>query len=259
MPTPSDALQQPLTELLLSIADDKLMLGHRNADWTGLAPILEEDIAFSSLAQDDIAHAQALYEFIARRTGDEPNRLAFGRAAAEYRCCALVELADEFDWAAALVRQFFCDHFEMLRLGRLGRSSDAPLAELVRRLLAEERLSVGHADQWVVRLGKANIESRDRVQRAVDRLAPLAATLFEPTPGVEALEAAGVYPPGVGEMFTLWHSAVETVLSEAGLSIALERWPAGRVGGRRGRHSDGFAALLDEMCEVYRVEPQAQW
>ena len=55
-------------DLLLSIADDKLILGHRNSDWTGLGPILEEDIAFSALAQDDIAHALALYEVIAART-----------------------------------------------------------------------------------------------------------------------------------------------------------------------------------------------
>ena len=50
-------LKQPMIDLLLAVADDKLMLGHRNSDWTGLGPILEEDIAFSSLAQDDIAHA----------------------------------------------------------------------------------------------------------------------------------------------------------------------------------------------------------
>ena len=67
----ADAHKKPLVQLLFSIADDKLVLGHRNADWTGLGPILEEDIAFSALAQDDIAHAGAIYGLIADITGNE--------------------------------------------------------------------------------------------------------------------------------------------------------------------------------------------
>ncbi|HLJ93659.1 MAG TPA: Phenylacetic acid catabolic protein, partial [Gemmataceae bacterium] len=100
-------LKRPLVELLLSVADDKFMLGHRNADWTGLAPILEEDIAFSALAQDEIAHASALYEMVAQLQDTKPDRLAFGRRPEEYRCAAIVELSDGFDWAKALCRNFF--------------------------------------------------------------------------------------------------------------------------------------------------------
>src|SRR5688572_30079963 len=107
-----DDLKQPLADLLLSVADDKFILGHRNADWTGLAPILEEDIAFSALAQDEIAHAAALYEMVAQLRGTTADRLAYGRKPDEYRCCALVELSDAFNWATALCRNFFCDHFD---------------------------------------------------------------------------------------------------------------------------------------------------
>src|SRR5574337_462646 len=135
-----EELRSTLQELLLSVADDKFLLGHRNADWTGLAPILEEDIAFSALAQDDLAHAQALYELVTELTGDEPNRLAYGRRPEEYRCAALVECEDDFDWAVALVRQFFCGHFDLLRLTRLANSCYKPLRVLAGRLLAEERL-----------------------------------------------------------------------------------------------------------------------
>ena len=100
----ADAHKKPLVQLLFSIADDKLVLGHRNADWTGLGPILEEDIAFSALAQDDIAHAGAIYGLIADITGGDADHLAYGRTANTYRCCDLVELNDEFDWAVAVVR-----------------------------------------------------------------------------------------------------------------------------------------------------------
>jgi ring-1,2-phenylacetyl-CoA epoxidase subunit PaaC len=254
-----DELRLPLVDLLLSIADDKFILGHRNADWTGLAPILEEDIAFSSLAQDDLAHAAALYDFICGLTGDNVNRLAYGRRPDEYRCAGLVELADEFDWAVAIARQFLCDHFEMLRLGRLARSTYAPLAELARRMLAEERLSIGHADQWVVRLGRAADDAPTRMQAALDRLAPLAVELFEPTAGVEALESAGVYPRDAPSMYDQWEASVRNIVQEAGLRTELRPAPPGFHGGRRGKRSPLFADLHAELTEVYRVEPEATW
>src|SRR5579864_8029434 len=110
-----EQLKQPFVQLLLSIADDKFMLGHRNADWTGLAPILEEDIAFSSLAQDEISHAGVLYQIVADLLGTTPNKLAYARKPEEYRCAELVEISDEFDWAIAVCRNFFCDHLDFLR------------------------------------------------------------------------------------------------------------------------------------------------
>src|SRR6266705_2351689 len=50
---------------LLEIADDELILGWRDSEWTGIAPFLEEDVAFSSIAQNEIGHARALYELAA--------------------------------------------------------------------------------------------------------------------------------------------------------------------------------------------------
>lgn len=259
MDTLSAELKKPLVDLLLSVADDKLILGHRNADWTGLAPILEEDIAFSSLAQDDLAHAMALFELIAAIDGRGADQIAYGRPAAEYRCCPLVELHDEFDWAVAIARQFLCDHFEQLRLARLSQSSYRPLRELAARMLAEERLAIGHADQWVIRLGKAPEDARGRIQKALDKLAPLAGGLFEPTFDVAALEKAGIYPTLPGDMHTLWSDAISNVIDAATLRFAPPPPAAPGADGRTGHHLPEFATLLDEMTEVYRVEPNAAW
>jgi ring-1,2-phenylacetyl-CoA epoxidase subunit PaaC len=266
MKTLDAAEQLALTELLLSLADDKFILGCRNADWTGLGPILEEDIAFSSLAQDDIAHASALYQFIAEMGGRDANRLAYGRGAEEYRSAHLVELHDEFDWAVAIVRQFFCDHFDSQRLSRLAQSAHKPLKDLASRILAEERLAIGHADQWIVRLGKGTEDSRKRIQTAIDRLAPLAIQLFEPTEGVEQLVKSGIYPapPGAAgdanaAMFDHWAEAIENVIEESTLHLELHRPASFETGGRRGMRSAAFTALHDELTEVYRVEPNAAW
>lgn len=254
-----DALRAPLLDLLLCVADDKMVLGHRNSDWTGLAPILEEDIAFSSLAQDDLAHAKAFYELGAQICGRSPEALAYGRSPAEFRCAEIVELPDEFDWATAVVRQLFCDHFEMLRQRRLSQSAFEPLRALASRVLAEERLSLGHADQWVVRLGRAGAESHARIQAAVQRIGPLAAGLFEPTAKIETLESAGVYPPAEIAMFDRWAGSVGDVLENARIDWSPTRGSANFRGGRSGQRSAAFAEVYADLTEVFGLEPNAAW
>lgn len=254
-----DHLKRPLAELLLSVADDKFMLGHRNADWTGLAPILEEDIAFSSLSQDEIAHASALYEMVAQIQATKADRLAFGRKPAEYRCAQIVELSDGFDWAKAICRSFFCDHFDALRLGRLAHSRYVPLAHLAGRLVAEERIHVEHADSWMIRLGRGGEEAHHRMQEALDTVAPLARMLLEPTEGLALLEAEAIYPKTAPELFERWADDLQTVVRQAGLTVKLPPIATDALGGRHGIHSEAFPPLLDELTEVYRIEPEAAW
>ena len=259
MQTLPDKLKIPLVELLLSIADDKLMLGHRGSDWTGLAPILEEDIAFSAISQEEIAHASALYEMVGAMQDQRSDAVAFGRPPEAYRCVELVTVSDEFDWARALVRQFFCDHLDVLRFDRLSRSVHTPLAALAGRIRAEEATHIEHADLWMVQIGRGGDESRQRMQTALDILSPLAGMLFEATDGIDSLERANVYPVGDADLFDRWLADVQGVVADAGLTLNVARPTPDTVGGRRGRHHDGFTAVLDEMCEVYRIEPEAAW
>jgi ring-1,2-phenylacetyl-CoA epoxidase subunit PaaC len=252
-------LREPLVQLLFSVADDKFFLGHRNADWTGLAPILEEDIAFSSLAQDEIAHASALYHFIAGLCDTKADKLAFGRKPNQYRCATIVELSDEFDWALALCRNFFCDHFDVIRLGRLAESSYQPLRQLAVRLAAEEQIHVQHSDSWLVRLGQGADDAKSRMQDALNRLAELAPMLWEPTVGLALLEKEGIYPGDSRSWEEQWMQTVGRVATQAGLGLQLKRVNQKAKGGRHGVHEPGFAATLDELTEVYRLEPEAAW
>lgn len=268
-----DNLKQPLATLLLALADDKLMLGHRNSDWTGLGPILEEDIAFSHMAQDEMAHAQAIYEFVASMLGTRggADELAFGRTAEEYRCAHIVEVPDEFDWATAMARKFYCDHFDLLRLQRLSQSQLKPLADLSRRMADEEQLHVTHVDGWMKRLGRGTVESRVRMETAVLQMNCVAGSLFEPVEGQELLVETGIAPLAWQPMLNDWMKEVDAVMLSGGFKPI-----AGDVAkltphfdhyrnekhfwaGRRGVHTPHLKELLDEMCEVYRIEPGAAW
>ena len=252
-------VRQSVSQLLLAAADDKFVLGHHVSDWTGLAPILEADIAFSAIAQEEIAHAQALYEIVAPMLATSADALAFGRDPSAYRCAALVELADGFDWALAVVRQFLCDHFDALRLERFSKSTYQPLAALSARLLREESVHVEHADGWIRALGRGSAESTDRMQKAMDQLAPVASSLFEPVADQGKLEDDGLYPRLDDDMFDRWSSKLTRIATDAGLTLTLTPPAANAVGGRQGQHSQAFTELLDEVCEVYRSDPQAAW
>src|SRR4029079_7484589 len=89
---------------LLEYADDELILGWRDSEWTGIAPFLAEDVAVSSISQTRVGHPPALYEIAARELGVTADELAFDRAPEEYRSAPLVELR-KMDWAATIARE----------------------------------------------------------------------------------------------------------------------------------------------------------
>jgi len=251
-------IQTPMVNLLMSIADDKLFLGHCNSDWTGLAPILEADIAFSSLAQDDIAHASALYDLIGSITGGVPDQIAFGRRAEEYYCCDLVTKRDGFNWACAIAKQFYCNHFDYIRLQRLCDATWKPLASLSKRLLTEQAIHIDHVNSWVYHLGNGNDDSTARIQDALDEYAPLAAMMFEEPAGLELLRSEGVLTHE-DDIYEVWIQPVQDAVQDAGLNLHIDQMPVGVGGGRTGRHDADFDLALAELQEVFSQDPAAAW
>jgi ring-1,2-phenylacetyl-CoA epoxidase subunit PaaC len=167
-------------QLLLEIADDELILGWRDSEWTGIAPLLEEDVAFSSIAQNEIGHARALYELVARERGTTADELAFDRAPAEYRCARLVELRLP-EWERTIARHVLYEDADAARLEQLKASDNPEIAGLAAKIDREEAYHRVHAEMWHARL-----QDEPRYTAALDELRPLLEQRGEP--GVELAE-----------------------------------------------------------------------
>lgn len=242
-----------LVNRLLALADDEVILGHRNAEWTGHAPILEEDIALANLAQDEIGHAMLFYGLVEALTGDEPDALAMFRDADGFRNVQLVELPIG-DWAFTMLRQYLFDAWEYVLYAALRDSTYPPLAEVTAKMQREELYHLRHTHIWVERLGLGTAESNRRMQAALDTLWPFAAQLFVPLPGEAALVAAGMVPD-VATLRAPWDAVVRPHLAACGLTLPT----AAPVTAARTAHTPHLTALLADMQSVARSDPEATW
>jgi len=212
-------------QLLLEYADDELILGWRDSEWTGIAPSLEEDVAFSSIAQNEIGHARALYEVAARDLGTTADELAFDRTPDEYRCAPLVELR-RLDWAHTIARHWLYETADELRLAALKESDDAEVAGLAAKMDREEVYHRLHAEMWADRL-----RDEPRYREAIEELWPYAVAVLEP----------GLRP---------------RLAARFGLELPSDN---SLLGLERGMPVDDWPALWDEMTMVRRSVAGATW
>jgi ring-1,2-phenylacetyl-CoA epoxidase subunit PaaC len=244
-----------LGELLRSMADDEFVIGFSDSEWTGIAPLLEEDVAISSLAQDELGHAAALYGLLGELTGEDPDALAYDREPAAYRHCRLLDHG-RGDWAMTIARRFLYDTADGIRLDALLGGAWSPLAELTAKLAREERYHQMHATVWLDRLANGGTAARERLMAALTTLGPDAATVFSPLPDEPALIAGGILDASMAELERRWRSGIEPMLARLGLPAPPQtRDPA------RGRldHGAAFDWLWGEFNTVRRAEPGVTW
>ncbi len=243
----SSALPPGGRELVLAFADDEHLMGQQHTEWIGVAPFLEEDLAFASIGQDELGHAAMLYELIT----DDVDALALRREPDQYRSCWLVEEPCQ-DWAEALVRHWLYDAAEVLRWQTLVGSSVPALGEIAARALREEAFHRRHADAMLDALAGSD-EARRRIGDAVQRLLPLAWGVFEAPPDEEAAVGAGVATARLQSLREPW---LDVVTQRFGISGGDAAEPDQRQRTRRGPH---FQALYDRMREVVMIDPGAEW
>ena len=249
-------LADALRDYLLSMADDELILGHRDSEWCGHAPILEEDIAFANIALDEIGHAAIWYSLAAELAGEDPDEYPdqkiFFRDPVEFRCSQFVE-QPKGDWAFSMLRQYLFDQAEKVWLAALRHSAYQPLAEAAAKIKTEEIYHLRHTQAWINRLGLGTRESHHRLQTALDKLWPFAGQLFVRVPE-EALVQTG-FVPAADSLRKEWESLVIPHLEACDLVIP----EAEQLISQRDQHTDHLKTLVTEMQSVARLEPGGKW
>ncbi len=246
-----------LKELLYKIADDQLILGHRNSEWTGFGPLLEEDIAFSSMAQDKVGQSHALYQMLETLGEKDPDTVAFMRNADQFHNCIMVELPNgEYDFS--LIRHFLYDTAEAIRFEMLSESSYQPLADISKKIRAELRYHTLHANTWVKQLGSATEESISRLQRSLEQAMPYALGMFEESAYEKELISDKIFG-GEQALKERWMKKVEAAIAQTQLRLPDWKTIQPVMGGRTGKHSEYLQPLLDEMSEVFKIDPTAEW
>jgi ring-1,2-phenylacetyl-CoA epoxidase subunit PaaC len=249
--------QQPDVQYLLRIGDTALILGQRIAEWTGHAPVLEEDIALANMALDLIGQSRALltHAGVLEGAGHDEDQFAFLRDERDYRNVTLVELP-RGDFAVTTVRNAMMATFFKLLWEKLADSKDAELAAIAGKAIKEARYHQQHAADWLVRLADGTDESRRRVDKALAHLWPYGAELFA-SDAIDAQAHAGGLGPRWGDLHEGWLAEMTQILDEAGLAI-----PAATPflsTGKTGVHSEHMGFILADMQHLQRSFPGGVW
>jgi ring-1,2-phenylacetyl-CoA epoxidase subunit PaaC len=262
--SPHDAQRQALITLLLQMADDDLMVGQRASEWLGLAPHVEEDVAFASLAQDEIGHATAYYGLLQELGLGEADDLAYLRPAGERVNAVLLELPNgpgtylsdpHFDWAFTLARELMYDTWEAVRLEHATRSSYAPLSQLAAKVRREEAYHLDHHKVWLEQLAAGGKTPRRRFQEALEKAAAAAGDLADTRPWAQVWEETGILPDA-SRLEPIWRARLSEMLTPGGWILP----PVGTLAnGRLGQHTAHLEELLATLSEVRRAVPHARW
>jgi ring-1,2-phenylacetyl-CoA epoxidase subunit PaaC len=271
-------LNRLLTNYTLHLADNALILGQRNAEWTGHGPVLEQDIAISNIALDLIGQARNFYQYAAQLINQSTNQpihlstsppgggrggevattedsLAYLRNAVDFKNCLLVELK-KGDWAVTVLRQFFFSTYQFYLYQQLQQSKDTTLAAIAEKSLKEVTYHLRWSAEWVIRLGDGTGESNKRIANALHDLWPYTGELTTNTVYETAMLQDGI----AVDLTTIkqqWTDKTKDVLTAATLQVPENQWM--ETGGKEGKHTEYLGFILTEMQYLQRRHPGAEW
>ncbi|HET6994865.1 MAG TPA: 1,2-phenylacetyl-CoA epoxidase subunit PaaC [Chitinophagaceae bacterium] len=236
----------------LALADNALLLGHRNSEWCGHGPVLEQDIAITNISLDLIGQARNFYQYAASLIGGDSNedKLAYLREAGEFKNCLMVELP-RGDWAFTILRQFFFSAYQFYLYQQLQQNKDEQLAAIAVKSIKEVTYHLRWSSEWVIRLGDGTGESHKRIVKAVDELWPYTGELFLPASYEEKM---GIDLTSVRDN---WIQKINEVLAEATLAVPSSKNE--QTGGKEGRHTEHLTDLLKDLQYLQRTYPGMEW
>jgi ring-1,2-phenylacetyl-CoA epoxidase subunit PaaC len=270
--SPNSKFQIPNSKInyALYLADNTLIIGHRNSEWCGHGPVLEQDIAITNISLDLIGQARNFYQYTAELINSSTNQplnqstnqpitedsLAYLRDVSDFKNCLLLE-QPKGDWGTTILRQFFFSVYQHLLYRQLQNSQDAQLAAIAEKALKEVIYHLRWSSEWVIRLGDGTEESRNRMLKAIDNLWMFTGELF--VPAIYEQEAAKEnFGVDIALLKNDWMQKIKTVFEEATLPVPKEDvWM--QSGGKEGRHTEYLGYILAEMQFLQRAYPNCEW
>jgi len=256
MPLAPDS-RLPTPDYLLHLADNALILGHRNSEWCGHGPILEQDIAITNISLDLIGQSRYLYQYAASIMGEgaTEDSLAYLRDVREFKNYLLLELP-KGDWAVTVLRQYFFSQFQILQYRALQQKQDIQLSAIAEKAIKETAYHLRWSKEWVIRLGDGTEESSRRMNKAVDYLWSYTGELFMPSKFEIACAETeiGVDPATLKDE---WYASVQQVFAEAALTLPSQGWT--QSGGKEGVHTEHLGFILAELQFMQRAYPGNEW
>ena len=246
-----------LFDYILRMADNALIVGQRLGELCGHGPILEQDMAMTNIALDQIGQARSLYQYASEVEGQgrSEDDLAFLRDVREFKNILLVEQANG-DFGQTVARQFFFDAFNHSFYESLSKSKDAQLAAIAEKSLKEITYHLRWSSQWIIRLGDGTELSHKKIQTAIDELWMWTGEMLKP----DALDQK-MLEEGIGvdleDIAKKWHLKVDAVFNEAGLQKPEGGWM--QQGGKTGTHTEQLGFILAEMQFLQRAYPGQEW
>lgn len=258
LPQPINLSTYQLINFVLSQADNALLTGHRNSEWCGHGPVLEQDIAITNISLDLIGQARNFYQYAAalRDDGSTEDSFAYLRDVREFRNCLLTEQPNG-DWAHTILRQFLFSNYQHLLYTDLQAGNDQQLAAIAEKALKEVAYHLRWSSEWVIRLGDGTAESHNRMERALADLWSYTGELFMAAPFEEHAAATGILVESFSSLKEKWEEKVKQVFTEATLSFPGNTFM--HKGGKEGNHSEHLGFILAELQFMQRAYPNAQW
>ena len=276
----TNQLTSQLIDYTLHLADNALILGHRNSEWAAHGPVLEQDIAISNIALDLIGQARNFYQYAAKIINESAfssptgggwvgaggeateDSLAYLRDAWDFKNCLLVE-QNNGDWAKTILRQFFFSTYQFYLYEQLQYSKDDTIAAISEKSLKEVTYHLRWCSEWVIRMGDGTTESHTRMLNALDELWKFTGELTLPASYESALAKDGI-AVDVSELKEKWIEKINAIFFEATLSSPPVGEEGKKVmwmqsGGKEGRHTEHLGYILAEMQFMQRAYPNSEW
>ncbi len=251
-----------LTKYCLHLADTTLIISHRNSEWCGHGPVLEQDIALTNIALDLLGQARNFYQYAATLltvNGTQPTEddLAYLRDVNEFKNHLITENPNG-DWAITVLRQFYFSCFQHFFYQELQQSSDEQLAAIATKSLKEVAYHLRWSSEWVIRLGDGTEESHTRMKNAIDYFKDYTDEFFTMS-DYETLLLSENISVDVSKIKTKWQQKVNDVFEEANLPSPKGEELGVRFGGKNGNHTEDLTTLLAEMQALQRTYPNSVW